>query len=90
MAQAKHYIAYDGADDRQRRRAGAARDLPGAVRGRGGRGRVLDHVLLQPRQWRRMPAAIATTLTELLRGELHFEGFVTSDWGANARLDLHQ
>jgi beta-glucosidase len=94
LAQAKHFIAYDGANDV---RVGdqALHELylaPFAAAVTAGVASIMCSYNL-------VDGAHACgnrlMLTQLLRGELHFTGFVTSDWGAvhdtsyiNAGLDL--
>ncbi len=94
MAQAKHFIAYEGAND-VRVGAQALHELylaPFAAAVAAGVSSIMCSYNL-------VNGAHAcgnhSMLTELLRGELHFPGFVTSDWGAvhdtsyiNAGLDL--
>lgn len=94
MAQAKHFIAYDGAGD-VRVGAQALHELylaPFADAIAAGVSSIMCSYNLVNGAY---ACGNRSTLTELLRGELHFNGFVTSDWGAvhdtsyiNAGLDL--
>ena len=82
MAQAKHYLAYNGADD-PRIEPQALHEIylaPFAAAVEAGVSSIMcsyNHVNGV------YSCGNRATLTELLRDELHFEGFVTSDWGAN-------
>lgn len=94
MAQAKHFIAYEGAND-VRVGAQALHELylaPFAAAVSAGVSSIMcSYNLVNGAYACGNPAM----LTQLLRGELRFGGFVTSDWGAvhdtsyiNAGLDL--
>lgn len=94
MAQVKHYIAYDGANnvsvDSQTLHEIYLQPFTDAVRA-GVSSVMCSYNILNGYQ----ACGNATTLTQILRNELGFKGFVTSDWGAthgttylNAGLDL--
>jgi beta-glucosidase len=94
MAQAKHFIAYDGAND-VRVGEQALHELylaPFSAAVAAGVASIMcSYNLVNGAH----ACGNRSTLTGLLRGELHFNGFVTSDWGAvhdtsyiNAGLDL--
>lgn len=94
MAQAKHFIAYDGAND-VRVGAQALHELYLTPFAAAVQARVASIMC----SYNLINGAYAcgnpSTLRQLLRSELHFDGFVTSDWGAvhdtafiNAGLDL--
>jgi beta-glucosidase len=82
MAQAKHYITFDGADDvqvdQQTLREIYAAPFADAVDA------GVSSIMCS---YNRVNGAFAcgndATLNGLLRAELGFQGFVTSDWGAN-------
>ncbi len=96
MAQIKHYVAYDS-EQRQhiRRRPDAARDLCGALRSGDRKADVSSIMCSYNRVNGTFACGNEATLTKILRDELGFKGFVTSDWGAvhavnfiNAGLDM--
>jgi beta-glucosidase len=88
MAQVKHYIAYDGANgdvivDQQTLHEIYLAPFDAAVRA------GVSSVMCS---YNRVNGAAAcgsdTTLNRILKGELGFDGFVTSDWGANHGTDF--
>ncbi len=94
MAQVKHYIAYDGANnvsvDSQTLHEIYLQPFTDAVQA-GVSSVMCSYNIINSYQ----ACGNATTLTQILRNELGFKGFVTSDWGAthattylNAGLDL--
>ena len=94
MAQVKHYIAYDGANnvevDSQTLHEIYLQPFADAVRA-GVSSVMCSYNIVNGYQ----SCGNATTLTQILRNELGFKGFVTSDWGAthgttyiNAGLDM--
>ena len=94
MAQVKHYIAYDGANDvtvdSQTLHEIYLQPFTDAVQA-GVSSVMCSYNIINDYQ----SCANATTLTQILRNELGFKGFVTSDWGAthgttdiNAGLDM--
>lgn len=95
MAQVKHYIAYDGAGgnvtvDEQTLHEIYLQPFDDAVQA--GVASVMCSYNKINTQY---ACGSATTLTQILRNELGFDGFVTSDWGAthgltfiNAGLDM--
>ena len=95
MAQIKHYVGYDSNSGKhRRRRPDAARGLRRAFDAASQGRRLLHHVLLQPLNGT-FACGNDSTLTKILRDEIGFKGFVTSDWGAthavnfiNAGLDM--
>lgn len=94
MAQAKHYVAYDGATD-VTVGAQALHELYVAPFAASVRAGVASIMCSYNRINGPYACDNAQTLTQILRTELGFQGFVTSDWGAthdatfiNAGLDL--
>ncbi|HEY2651925.1 MAG TPA: glycoside hydrolase family 3 C-terminal domain-containing protein [Solirubrobacteraceae bacterium] len=94
MAQVKHYIAYDGANnvqvDSQTLHEIYLQPFADAI-GAGVSSVMCSYNEINGYQ----SCGNATTLTQILRNELGFKGFVTSDWGAthgttyiNAGLDM--
>ncbi|HEX4649159.1 MAG TPA: glycoside hydrolase family 3 C-terminal domain-containing protein [Steroidobacteraceae bacterium] len=81
MAQAKHFIAYDGGDDvvvdEQTLHEIYAAPFAAVVEAG-----VASIMCSYNRVNGEYSCGNAATLQRLLRQELHFEGFVTSDWGA--------
>ena len=82
MAQAKHFVAYEGADDTivdgQALREVYLAPFKAVVDA----GVASRDVFLQPDQWQSIRAATRKRSKHILRGEYGFRGFVTSDWGA--------
>jgi beta-glucosidase len=82
MAQVKHYIAYDGANnvevDSQTLHEIYLQPFADAVDA-GVSSVMCSYNVVNSYQ----ACDNATTLTQILRNELGFKGFVTSDWGAN-------
>ena len=82
MAQVKHYIAYDGANnvevDSQTLHEIYLQPFADAVDA-GVSSVMCSYNVVNSYQ----ACGNATTLTQILRNELGFKGFVTSDWGAN-------
>ncbi|SDJ26838.1 beta-glucosidase [Frankineae bacterium MT45] len=94
MAQVKHYIAYDGANnvnvDSQTLHEIYLQPFADAI-GAGVSSVMCSYNIVNGYQ----ACGNSTTLTQILRNELGFKGFVTSDWGAthgttylNAGLDM--
>jgi beta-glucosidase len=97
MAQVKHYIAYDGVGNGTNVKVGSQtlheiylQPFTDAVNA-GMSSVMCSYNKVNDQQ----ACANATTLTQILRNELGFKGFVTSDWGAahnttdiNAGLDM--
>jgi len=82
MAQVKHYIGYDGSNnvqvDSQTLHEIYLQPFADAIRA------GVSSVMCSYNIINMYPACgNATTLTQILRNELGFKGFVTSDWGAN-------
>jgi beta-glucosidase len=81
MAQAKHYVAYDGADDVtvDEQALHEIYVAPFAAAVAAGVSSIMC-------SYNRVNGAYScgngSTLNGILKGELHFAGFVTSDWGA--------
>ena len=98
-ANAKHYMGYDiengRADERLAHgRADAARDLRASLPdGGAGRRRGVGHGLLQLGERHEVDRE-RHTLTDVLRNDFGFKGFILSDWwadaGGNNVLDRHQ
>ncbi|MBV8999647.1 MAG: glycoside hydrolase family 3 protein, partial [Solirubrobacterales bacterium] len=82
MAMVKHYIAYDGANnvqvDSQTLHEIYLQPFADAVQA-GVASVMCSYNIINSYQ----ACGNATTLTQILRNELGFKGFVTSDWGAN-------
>ncbi|HET9187568.1 MAG TPA: glycoside hydrolase family 3 C-terminal domain-containing protein [Acidothermaceae bacterium] len=82
MAQVKHYIAYDGGNnvtvDSQTLHEIYLQPFADAIDA-GVSSVMCSYNILNGYQ----SCGNATTLTQILRNELGFKGFVTSDWGAN-------
>jgi beta-glucosidase len=82
MAQVKHYIAYDGANnvdvDSQTLHEIYLQPFADAIKA-GVSSVMCSYNVVNGYQ----ACGNATTLTQILRNELGFTGFVTSDWGAN-------
>ena len=82
MAQVKHFVGYDSdgnstwIDDQTLHEVYVA-PFDAAIQA----GVALDHVLLQPLNGT-YACGNEATLTKILRNEIGFKGFVTSDWGA--------
>src|SRR5579863_2662952 len=94
MAQAKHYIAFDGANDVQLD-AQTLREIYAAPFADVVNAGVASIMCSSNKVNGQFACGNATLLNGLLRGELGFQGFVTSDWGAthsaefiNAGLDM--
>jgi beta-glucosidase len=94
MAQAKHYIAFDGANDVQLD-AQTLHEIYAAPFADVVDAGVASIMCSYNRVDRQFGCGNAALLNGLLRGELGFQGFVTSDWGAthaaefiNAGLDM--
>ena len=81
MAQAKHFVAYEGADDaivdEQTLREVYLAPFKAVVDAG-----VASLMCSYNRINGTIPAATSATLKHILRGEYGFRGFVTSDWGA--------
>src|SRR5512138_862413 len=88
MAQVKHYIAYDGGNgdvlvDQQTLHEIYLAPFEAAVHA------GVSSVMCSYNQVNGAAACgNDTTLNKILKGELGFEGFVTSDWGANHGTDF--
>jgi beta-glucosidase len=82
MAQVKHYIAYDGGNnvtvDSQTLHEIYLQPFADAIKA-GVSSVMCSYNVVNGYQ----ACGNATTLTQILRNELGFKGFVTSDWGAN-------
>ena len=81
MAQAKHYVAYDGAMN-VTLDAQALHEIYVAPFAAAVRAGVSSIMCSYNTVDGRYACGNPTTLTQILRDELHFSGFVTSDWGA--------
>lgn len=81
MAQAKHYVAYDGGTDVSVG-AQALHELYVAPFAASVRAGVSSIMCSYNKVNGPYACGNARTLTQILRNELHFRGFVTSDWGA--------
>jgi beta-glucosidase len=81
MAQAKHYLAYNGAND-PRLEPQALHEIYAAPFEAAVAAGVSSIMCSYNHVNGVSSCGNRATLTDLLRDELHFEGFVTSDWGA--------
>ena len=82
MAQAKHFVAYEGGEDAivdgQALREIYLAPFKAVVDA----GVASDHVLIQPDRRHLLVRQRGDCSNGILRGEYGFRGFVTSDWGA--------
>jgi beta-glucosidase len=87
MAQAKHYVAYDGGDDNivDQQTLHEVYVAPFADAVAAGVSSIMCSYNKVNGPW---ACGNADTLNKILKGEIGFQGFVTSDWGATHATDF--